>query len=74
MPLKLGYNKVANKLRRTCACRNINKQRRRNMNHQNTITETKLALIRKILDAKLTKAELQAVISKAETIVNARNK
>lgn len=44
------------------------------MNHQNTITETKLALIRKILDAKLTKAELQAVISKAETIVNARNK
>lgn len=42
------------------------------MNNQNTITETKLALIKKIIDAKLTKSELQAVADKAKNIIKSR--
>ena len=39
---------------------------------KNAITETKLALIKKILDARLTKAELQAVTLKAKTMIKYR--
>lgn len=38
------------------------------------ITKAKVELMEKIIRARLTKAELQSVISKAKDIVNARNK
>lgn len=39
---------------------------------QNTITQTKLNLIKKIVNARLTPAELQSVTSKARSIIKSR--
>lgn len=44
------------------------------MSNKNTISNAKIELMKKIINARLTKAELQSVISKAKEIVNARNK
>ena len=38
------------------------------------LTAKKLALIQKIMNAKLTKEELQQVITKAESLLNKQNK
>ena len=47
---------------------------RRVMSKQEPITKAKLALIQKILNARLSQAELREVTAKAKDIINARKK
>ena len=44
------------------------------MSKQEPITKAKLALIQKILNARLSQAELKEVTAKAQAIINAREK
>ena len=44
------------------------------MNNQSKITNAKLALIQKIITARLSAAELQAVTNKAQQLIQSREK